>query len=670
MNLKPIIRASLTNYIRKFELTVSEDDAFERFVNDQILSESHPGIFTNDSELLDFITVGGGNDLGFDGIAISVNGRLIRNRTEIDDILSVYQKGKFEITLIQSKNREKIDLGAFVKFTNGILEFLSEEIVSPVNDDVKHWHDIVKYITSTEMIVKWESVPVVNVFYVMLGKWEKDQHFIGNEKNIRRIIDEKGFFDLSDFQYIDAIKLDSLIKNNESRYEVAIEVLDSIPLPQVDRVKNSSIILCPLVQLVKMLSNDGKIRRNIFEDNVRDYQGDTAINKEIRKTLENKPNEFVLLNNGITIVCDEMHEGNRRISITNPQIVNGCQTCNEIFHCYETGVSLENAYVVIKVVGSSEDSIVNSIVKGTNRQNIVYDEAFEVTRDFHKFLEEFFYVYQIPGFDKVFYERRRKQYDRDLLIKPYQRANIRILIQGFVTLFLQRPEEGSWHESKLLQKYREDIFLESQSFKPYYLAAFFYLETDRLFKKGIVEKEYYTYKSQIVFLLKNMIGGKSGDINIKKDIEKYCDDLMKNISQKGSLETDLIAACSMFEKIKNMWTKEKGSKYQYGIKDNPEFTAYMVKWLSGLTKAAEDNSAEMTESANVVYKGLVLSYKTDKFGKYYGFIKHDPENVFFHTKTNPNVDATYLNKDVWFRIGKGRSPFAYDIQMVENSDGI
>lgn len=75
MTLSPILRAKLNKYIRDYGLDkLSEDEAFERFVNYHVLSQQYPGVFSSENELLDAICVGGGNDLGIDGIAISLNG--------------------------------------------------------------------------------------------------------------------------------------------------------------------------------------------------------------------------------------------------------------------------------------------------------------------------------------------------------------------------------------------------------------------------------------------------------------------------------------------------------------------------------------------------------------------------------------------------------------------
>jgi hypothetical protein len=279
MTLSPILRAKLKKYIEDYEISdLSLDDAFERFVNYHVLSQQYPGAFNTESELLDLICVGGGNDLGLDGIAISLNGRLIRDIYEIDDNLAVQRKGKFEITFIQSKNKEKYDLGEYMKFTNGIIDFLNEEIKSPVNDDIKKWHDIYNYMLSDNIITKWESAPVINIIYCSLGVWEENGHILGHKANVESIINSKGIFEIASFKFIDAKMLIDIVNGNDSCYTSVIDVIDSMPLPQVDKVDNSSIIMCAVDELLGLLTYENMLRRNLFTDNVRDYQGDTSIN--------------------------------------------------------------------------------------------------------------------------------------------------------------------------------------------------------------------------------------------------------------------------------------------------------------------------------------------------------------------------------------------------------
>jgi hypothetical protein len=148
-------------------------------------------------------------------------------------------------------------------------------------------------------------------------------------------------------------------------------------LNEVECVENSCVVLCFGSEFLKIIQDDnGNLRKTIFNDNVRDFQGDTNINSEIRKTIEQNPQKFVLLNNGITIVCDSFIAKNRTILLTNPQIVNGCQSSSVIYYANKQGCNVSNVPILIKIISTLDYEVANQIVRGTNRQNIVYDEAF------------------------------------------------------------------------------------------------------------------------------------------------------------------------------------------------------------------------------------------------------------------------------------------------------
>ena len=69
----------------------------------------------------------------------------------------------------------------------------------------------------------------------------------------------------------------------------------------------SHVALVSLRNYVAFLSDsDGNLNRHIFDWNVRDYQGNIEINKEIRFSLEDEQApDFWWLNNGVTIVCSK-----------------------------------------------------------------------------------------------------------------------------------------------------------------------------------------------------------------------------------------------------------------------------------------------------------------------------------------------------------------------------
>ncbi len=422
-----------------------------------------------------------------------------------------------------------------------------------------------------------------------------------------------------------------------------------------EKLGNAYITCISAQELVKlMVTSDGLLRRNMFDDNVRDSQGYSVVNQEILSTLKEYPERFVLFNNGITIACKTIKPENGKYVLENPQIVNGCQTCNMIYQAFRDGVDLKDIQLVAKIVGSNIDDVTQGIVRGANRQNIVYEEAFETIKGFHKNLEKYFEHNQVNGHQKIYYERRSKQYVSNVQIKPQQIISFRGLIQSMAALFLNRVEDSHKHEYTLLRKYKDNLFNDAHSYEPYYLAAFLYLNVNALFRENKLPRGLRSYKMHIMLLIKEMKGGLSPDL-AAVDIDKYCERVLAAL-EDGKLEEAALAACEKFEDIREKWVSLKGEKYKYGIKDSTEFRNFLMKEIHGLSDERD---------AEELYVGRVMNVKYDKNNTLFGFIEHVPNNIFFHEFDNPDIDWSYIGERVSYKIVRNRDQErAIDVRLI------
>lgn len=156
----------------------------------------------------------------------------------------------------------------------------------------------------------------------------------------------------------------------------------------------------------------------LFEENVREFLGTQGINNGIIKTLKSATDRenFFYYNNGITLICEkcetlrgtEASRGNREsrnqygFRLTNPQVVNGCQTINSIAevlsHCSEEDMlrEFEKAYVLVKIYVFDEETkrekegLDKNIVKYTNSQNGIDEKAFAAKQNYFLNLQEEF----------------------------------------------------------------------------------------------------------------------------------------------------------------------------------------------------------------------------------------------------------------------------------------
>lgn len=622
MFANPILKAWLDVYSEENQLERDNSlDTERRYIDYIYFSQIQPDRLDRDFDLLNQICDEVPDGMDLIGIGITMNGQLLSTRTDIDDILQKDSQGKFEVYILAYKKKISAD------------ELINE--VYHKRQDEYNFSEIIHYFQTQKIVTRWDGLPNINII------------FVAEEKAETQSIKKKEY--TVNIQQINEEKLYAIAQANRKEYQATLEYKDSIEFGKLKDAGQVYVVLCGADSLVSILTNDdGLIRANIFDDNVRDYQGDTDVNQEMEATLSTNPVNFVLFNNGITIVCDKLESKNRELIIKNPQIVNGCQTCNSLYKVKKKGNDLSQVQVIVKVIEATKPEVAQGIVKGTNRQNIVYEEAFETIRRYHKELEDFFNVMQTEGFCKVYYERRSKQYARDNMIKPYQKVSFRVLIQSMVAMYMNHVETSHRHESKLINDYKDKLFVEGQSYYPYYVAALLASNLEYIMKQDYSLTDMKPYKMHLLFLIQELSMGSTPDINDKDKIEKYCKKLLEVLSSIG-YKTAVLRAASRFRQIMARWVAAKGLGYRYAIKDNSEFKNFMLKELRG---------SAVTEVNSTVYTGRVMTVTTDKHGNLFGFIAHKPENVYFNELDNPDMNISYEGKKVSFRLtekeGKSR----------------
>ncbi|MGW4588161.1 AIPR family protein [Amycolatopsis thermoflava] len=121
---------------------------------------------------------------------------------------------------------------------------------------------------------------------------------------------------------------------------------------------------------------------NLFNLNIRNPLGRTAINNELIDTLIREPGHFWYFNNGITVLCESVEKVHhalgsphrRPITLTlhNASVVNGAQTVRSVAEAVAANDVAASAQVGVRVIvtGTRED-FAKRTTKATNRQNRV-----------------------------------------------------------------------------------------------------------------------------------------------------------------------------------------------------------------------------------------------------------------------------------------------------------
>ncbi len=515
----------LQSYVDNFKesMGISETDIskiFEHFVNYSVTFNS---IFDKfNYEDIDVDKNEGTQSI--DGFGIILNGHLVTNTDEIDDIFLSKNQIDAKIIFIQSKRSTNLSTQEIGHFSYGIIDFLSETPKIKWSTTAKQRINLFNHLISKYPQLK--EKPTCECYYVTTGNNNVDE-------NIKSRI-ETTKSDISDLNLFSTISFTSLGTNDlQKKYRSATEKIsfefkfeNKILLPDVEQVKQSYIGMLPAKIIINIISiNGSELNNTLFYENIRDFQGHNKVNKGIQNTIEsNNPEKFILLNNGITIVTEKIDTIRNDFTITNFQIVNGCQTCNILFEAREH-VS-DNLFVPVKLIECENTDIVNEIISATNSQTEVKDEDLLAFSDFQKKLEAFYKTFELK--EKLYYERRSKQYHKDISIEKIRIVDKVAQIKTFASLFLDKPHLATRFYGTLINEFGDLLFQDSHEIIIYYTSSILMFHLESLIRRNAINRKYNKFRYFILMALKWEINGYSQlpQFNSKK-INEYCNNLIK-----------------------------------------------------------------------------------------------------------------------------------------------
>ena len=527
----------LTGYLRSFSddfgyMGLDEPKQFEKFVNNIIFSRQY--MRSNPTpELIDIVSTGNGQDTGFDGIGIIVNGVLIKNMDEYKFFSEKDFNLDISFIFIQSKARPRFNASEVNNFYFGVDNFFNKESSILENETIKRFREIKNFIYENDTL-KFNKNPKLYMYYVAAGEWKSPQDIVARKDESVRKLKNKNIFSEINAIFYDTEKLKVLYTELKRKNIKQIQFSSRVALPDITNVTQSFIGSLPMNEFIKIITDsEGNLQGNLFDDNVRHFQGNNKVNTEIENTLKNKDIQDALpiLNNGITIITKKIEQTGNNISLFDFQIVNGCQSAHVLFQ--NKDIIKENTNIIIKIIETTNQSLINKIIKATNRQTQVTDEAFESLSDFHRNLEMYYEAKSKQINNPIYYERRSKQYDNDpRKIKSTQIVTLAGQIQSYVATFLEQPHSTHRYYGELLNSNRSRLFTDKyKKYEEYYLSALILNRLDLLFRNKKLDKRFRDYRFQILYIaflyFKDLM---------KKNKDSYDDIFLKHLNDIDGLE--------------------------------------------------------------------------------------------------------------------------------------
>jgi AIPR protein len=540
-----ITKKLLQDFLQAQEMQpTSEASDFELFCNYSVLSNEYNKTFDAKT-----ITTGAGADTGIDGLAIIVNGHLVEDTDEIDSLLE--SNGFLDVTylFIQAKTSSSFDTKEMHAFYFGVSDFFSEEPKLPRNDDIEKYAELSEYILDNASDFK--DNPICKTFYVTTGVVNEDQNISAVVNSSKNELESYNLFERVDPNVIGANDLGKLYRKTKNPITSKFTFSNKVTLPEIAGIDQSFFGVLPFSELRKLLIDDNDNLQSIFDDNVRDFQGvANLVNSNINETLTNEnPELFSVLNNGVTIVADSIKTSANTITVSDYQIVNGCQTSNVLYE-NRNNAGIDGINIPLRLIVTSNEDIKSQITVSTNNQTAIKKEQLAAMSDFQKNLQH--YYASIVGEGKLYYERRAKEYNADRNIVKRKIVTIANQIKSFSSMFSKNPHMVTTYLGTLVKTMGDPgskLFEADHQFSPYYMAGLAFYRLDSLFNSGVIDKKYKKIRFYLLMLVP-MIATTDDfpPLNSQKKCERYCDSIIEQLNSDDKYTKIFLLAIAIVDK--------------------------------------------------------------------------------------------------------------------------
>lgn len=388
-NNKIILDGCISTFKNDNELELPDSEIFEIFS----LTQIHKDRNITSENILNSI-VDGSNDGGIDAIMVFIDEDFIDNIEEIDSIkFSNKTRTKFIIT--QCKKERSFKESAIDKLIVTIpilfdLKYTELDLLNRFNSDIVN-KALLLIDVWKKTAISGGNISIDFIYATNALTAEVNSVFIQKEKQLIEIT--KKCLSSQDVKFIlyssnELLQLYQKQKSNRL-------ILDFKDRPLTTEYKEFGIGYIGMVKLATykkfLTSESGNIRDDLFESNIRHFQGLVDVNKKIKNSVEQiKDEDFWWLNNGITIIAEEPKEVGKKLSIENVQIVNGLQTSYSIYYNHNGDVNDERS-VLVKVIINNNKEVVDNIIASTNSQNPVSPTLLRATEPIQRNIELFFF---------------------------------------------------------------------------------------------------------------------------------------------------------------------------------------------------------------------------------------------------------------------------------------
>ncbi len=517
----------------------SEAVRFEYFSNFCAVSQHF-------SDTFDVSQCSTGDFQGIDGIAVIVNGAFLDSPDTIAELVEANGYLFTTFIFVQAKTSSSFDLGEMSKFSDAVVGFFEDDSHFTGGADVKPFVELKNAVYEQSAKFK-RGNPSVYMYYVTTGNWGEPAPMVANIRTTKKRLKALNILSEISYECIDAAHVQNWYRQTQNTRNVQINFERSVALPNIPKVEQAYLGALPASEFLKLLDDgSGGLVRSIFYENIRDYQRGSSVNEKIAATLtDGHGSEFVLRNNGVTVVAGALSRTGDSFTIKDYQIVNDCQTSNVIFDNKESlGTS---TFIPVKIVVTNDEDVRSAVIISSNSQNRITDEQLWALEDFQKKLEAYFQAFSED--ERLFYERRSRQYDSLSNVEKARIVTPNDLVRAYASMFLNEPHIAGRYYKELIGHISDgSMFGKDHREMPYYTAAFAAYRLAWLFRNRSFDTKFKIFRFHVLLALKVMTVGKESAPPNSGRIEKLCSPINAVLHSYESSEQKFSTAFTIVQK--------------------------------------------------------------------------------------------------------------------------
>ena len=486
---------------------------------------------TVELNLLDMHT--GASAQGIDGIAIEVNGKYVLTIEEVEELLKINKTLTVSFVFVQAKTSEEFNNALISNFLNFTSIFFGDTSEIFTTEEMRKFLEIKDYIYSKSANMKIRN-PNLELYYVSTGAWnENDPTLSALVNQYVKQLAESNLFANVHFNPFGAKEIQAAYRKATNDVEATFIFERRVTMFSDGSNDIGYYGVLPFSEFKKIICSENGNLKGVFEDNIRDFLGrDNDVNSAIEDTLRNGvPQQFSVLNNGITVVADKINITGDRLTISNYQIVNGCQT-SHILYENSSIPRIDDLMIPLRLIATTDESLRNSITKATNMQTSIKKEQLEALSTFQRTLEEYYKTYSQPS-ERLYYERRTGQY-RNKGIPSVQVVSIPSQIKAAASMFLDNPHGVSGQYGTIAKNAGTKLFKVGDKPILYYISALAIYRFENFIIERRIDRKYRKARYHVLMLYKYAVSGKELPkfFNSKK-MQNYCEKIQRSLNDEN-----------------------------------------------------------------------------------------------------------------------------------------